>query len=379
MTFRFRNICPGLSMNESMVKNKRWAKSAIKQMVYLPLSFTWEWVYRVRRSFYEYGVLRKRVFKVPVISVGNVSFGGTGKTPTIIWLAEWLTEQGLIPVVLTRGYKGQLENSSGLLKSGQKFRLNPFDYGDEPLMITNKMKKGAVIVGKRRAENLLKYFAEVKPDVVLLDDGFQHLQIHRSFNVVLFDATMPLNLYKVAPLGYLREGLSALKDADAIIISRVDMVTEEKLQKLLSTLEEYYHHRPPLALTRYSPLGVFDVHDKHVHTIDELQGMRVIAVTAIASPNSFYRYLESYGVEITEKVSFPDHYFFTPEDVNELLIKASQQSSVILCSEKDMVKMKRVSLDGRILFTKVKVEFVSGEKALVDSLRQVLRLDSSLQ
>jgi tetraacyldisaccharide 4'-kinase len=351
-------------------------KSALKTTALTPLSFAWDWVYRIRRSFYEYGVFRKTTFKVPVISVGNLSFGGTGKTPTIIWLAEWLIQLGLTPVVLTRGYKGQLEHSSGLLKSGQKFRLNPYDYGDEPLMISNKMSRGAVIVGKRRAENLLKYFSEVKPDVVLLDDGFQHLQIYRSFNIVLFDATMPLNLYKVAPLGYLREGMSALKHADAIVISRADMVSSEKLQILKAKISEHFHHNPPIALTSYKPVGVFDVHDKYIFSIHELKGLRAIAVTAIASPDSFYKYLESFEVEISERVSFPDHYFFTPEDVNDLLIKASQQSAIILCSEKDMVKMKRVSLDSRILFTKVKVEFISGESELLQGLSKVLRLDS---
>jgi len=361
------------------IKLRLLAKSLVKDVALAPPSFLWEWVYRVRRSCYEYGIFKKRIFKVPVISVGNLSFGGTGKTPTIIWLTEWMIEKGLIPVVLTRGYKGQLEHSSGLLKSGQKFRLNPYDYGDEPLMISNKMSKGAVIVGKRRAENLLKYFAEVKPDVVLLDDGFQHLQIYRSFNIVLFDATMPLNEYKVAPKGYLREGLTSLKDADAIVISRSDMVTEAKLQKLIHTIFEHIHHRPILAMTRYEPLGVFDVHDKYIFSIRELKDLKAIAVTAIASPDSFYRYLESFGVEITEKVSFPDHYFFTPEDVNELLIKASQQSAIILCSEKDMVKMKRVSLDSRILYTKVKVEFTKGEKELLLGLNKVLQVDGNLQ
>jgi tetraacyldisaccharide 4'-kinase len=360
-------------------KTKIRVKSMLKIAAFAPLSLAWEWVYRVRRSFYEYGVFKKTTFKVPVISVGNLSFGGTGKTPTIIWLAEWLIQHGLTPVVLTRGYKGQLEHSSGLLKSGQKFRLNPYDYGDEPLMISNKMSRGAVIVGKRRSENLLKYFSEVKPDVVLLDDGFQHLQIYRSFNIVLFDATMPFNLYKVAPLGYLREGMSALKDADAIIISRADMVTPEKLDRLQEQLREHYHHNPPVALTSYKPVGVFDVHDKYIFSNLELKGLRAIAVTAIASPDSFYKYLETFGVEITERVSFPDHYFFTPEDVNDLLIKASQQSAIIICSEKDMVKMKRVSLDSRILFTKVKVEFISGEKELLQGLSKVLRLDSISQ
>ncbi len=366
-------------MDNSLKKNRFRLKSLLKATALAPISLTWEWVYRVRRSFYEYGVLKKKIFKVPVISVGNLSFGGTGKTPTIVWLADWLIEKGLTPVVLTRGYKGQLEHSAGLLKSGQKFRLNPFDYGDEPLMISNKMKKGAVIVGKNRARNLMKYFAEVLPDVVLLDDGFQHLQIFRSFNILLFDATMPTNLYKVAPLGYLREGMTALKDADAILISRADMVAKEKLDDLIVMLSQYFHHKPVMALTKFQPIGVFDVHDKYIFSIHELKGLRAIAVTAIASPDSFYRYLESSGVEITERMSFPDHYFFTPEDVNDLLIKASQQSAIILCSEKDMVKMKRVSLDGRILFTKVKVDFLSGERELTNQLSKVLRLDSPPQ
>ncbi|HXH32509.1 MAG TPA: tetraacyldisaccharide 4'-kinase [Bacteriovoracaceae bacterium] len=366
-------------MSEMTQKSRLRARSLVRGTLFTPISFLWEWVYRIRRSFYEYGVFRKTTFKVPVISVGNISFGGTGKTPTIIWLADWLISHNLTPVVLTRGYKGQLENSSGLLKSGQKFRLNPFDYGDEPLMISNKMKRGAVIVGKRRAQNLLKYFSEVQPDVVLLDDGFQHLQIYRSFNILLFDASMPLNLYKVAPLGYLREGLSSLKDADAIVISRADLVPKEKIQELLAAISQHFHHQPLLALTKYHPLGVFDVHDKYIFSIHELKGLRAIAVTAIASPDSFYKYLENFGVEIVEKVSFSDHYFFTPGDVNELLIKASQQSCIILCSEKDMVKMKRVSLDSRILFTKVKVEFLSGETDLLKALRKVLHLEAAAE
>lgn len=359
--------------------NQNKLKVSLKNFLLSPLTFLWEWVYRIRRSLYEYGILKKKVFKVPVISVGNLSFGGTGKTPTIIWLTEWLISRGLTPAVLTRGYKGQLEHSSGLLKSGQKFRLNPYDYGDEPLMISNKMSKGAVIVGKKRAANLLKYFSEVQPDVVLLDDGFQHLQIYRSFNLVLFDATMGLEKYHVAPRGYLREGFTALKDADAILISRSDMVPQEQLDGLLNLIKSNIHHHPPLALTRYVPAGVYDIHEQFSCSIDNLKGMRVIAVTAIANPESFYRYLEGFEVEICDKVSFPDHYFFTNEDINSLLSKATQHAAIVLCSEKDIVKMKRVSLDPRILYIKVKVDFISGEMSLLNALGKVLNLDSSVQ
>jgi tetraacyldisaccharide 4'-kinase len=268
-----------------------------------PLSYLYRGVTDFRNYLYDSN--RIQAFKAPhakVISIGNLTVGGTGKTPTIVWLADWLISHNLTPVVLTRGYKGQLENSSGLLKSGQKFRLNPFDYGDEPLMISNKMSRGAVIVGKKRAQNLMKYFHQVKPDVVLLDDGFQHLQIHRSFNILLFDATMSFSRYEVAPLGYLREGMSALKDADAIIISRADLVSTEVLDNLKNLLKKHYHHKLPIALTSYHPVGVFDVHDKYIYSTHELKGKKAIAVTAIASPESFYQNLVNFGIEIVEKV-----------------------------------------------------------------------------
>ena len=206
----------------------------------VPLSKLWESVYRLRRSFYEYGLLKKEYFKVPIISVGNISFGGTGKTPMIIYLTGKVSELGLTPAVLTRGYKGDLEHKSGLIKGGQRFRSNPKQFGDEPLLISRKMNKGAVIVGKNRARNLRKYFHQVSPDVVFLDDGFQHIQLYRSFNVVLFDSALPLSRYKTAPLGYLREGLTALKDADAILLSRADQVSSEKMDELTSFLEKYH-------------------------------------------------------------------------------------------------------------------------------------------
>lgn len=347
----------------------------LRTSLLLPISWLWEWVYRVRRSGYEYGFFERSYFKVPVLSVGNLTFGGTGKTPMILWLADFLASQGLSPTVLTRGYKGLLEHGAGVLKSGQRFRLNPNDYGDEPLMIASKMKKGAVIVGKERARNLERFFPEVKPDVVLLDDGFQHLRIFRSFNLVLFDATMKRELYRTAPLGYLREGLTALKDADAIILSRADLVAPEAREEIRGFLARYHHHGPLWCEVGYRPVGLFDGHDTYRYRVDELQGRDVVAVTAIASPESFFKSLEGHGARLVEKVSFPDHYFFSEDDVNDLLLKASRHSALVVCSEKDMVKLRRVSQDPRIFCIKVQVEFLSGEDSLKQALGKVLRLE----
>ncbi len=336
-----------------------------------PLSLLWELVYKIRRFFYEYGLLRRSYFKVPVICVGNITFGGTGKTPFIIWLSDFLNKESLVPAVLTRGYKGGLEKSSGVIRSGESFRTNPVDYGDEPLLISRSMKKGSVIVGRNRSANLRKYFDELKPDVVLLDDGFQHLKLFRSFNIVLFDALLPLSRYKVAPMGYLREGLSALKDADAIVISRCDQVSEERIQALLDFLSRYHHPNIPIALIRYTPIGIFNSYYKQVMDLESLKGQKVIAVAAIASPESFFKLLVSLGSEVIETVSFPDHHFFSTEDVNDLLLKASSHDAIIMTSEKDMVKLRRISQDSRIFSLNVEIDFMQGEEELTQKIKEV--------
>lgn len=349
--------------------------NTMKEVAFGPISWLWEGTYRLRRSCYEYGFLSRSHFKVPVLSVGNLTFGGTGKTPMILWLADYMASRDLNPVVLTRGYRGFLENSGGILKSGQRFRLNPQDYGDEPLMIASKMKRGAVIVGKERGKNLERYFPEVLPDVVLLDDGFQHLQIHRAFNIVLFDATMALERYRIAPRGYLREGLSALKDADAIILSRANLVSKDRKEELKALLKRHYHHNPLICEVSYRPVGLFDGFDAYISNVGDLSGQDIVAVTAIASPDSFYQTLESYGANIVARMSFPDHYFFTQTDVNEILLQATKNAAIVVCSEKDMVKLRRVSQDPRLNFLKVHVEFLSGEDKLKEALGKVLHLE----
>lgn len=355
---------------ESRVKN-----NLVKHTFLKPLSTLWESVYKIRRSMYEYGLLKKEYFKVPIISVGNITFGGTGKTPMIIWLVKKLESYGFDNVILTRGYKGKLEHKSGVIKGGQRFLSNPHEFGDEPLLISKSMKKGAVIVGKRRSQNLKKYFSEIQPDVVLLDDGFQHIQLYRSFNIVLFDALLPLESYKTAPLGYLREGLTALKDADAILISRSDQVEEEKIESLLQLLGKHHRKGIPIGRFSYVPTGIVDCFDKPVMELTDLKGKKVIALTAIASPESFYHLIESHGAEIVNKLTFADHYFFNHEDINEILIECVKHNAIVVTSEKDMVKLRKVTKDSRIMSINIEIKFLSGEEALLNKVRSILNLD----
>lgn len=347
----------------------------ISSLLLKPFSSLWENVYRVRRSFYEYGIMKKEYFKVPILSVGNLTFGGTGKTPLIIWLTSKLEENELTPAILTRGYKGKLEKKSGIIKGGQRFCSNPQEFGDEPLLISQRLKKGAVIVGKKRAQNLKKYFHEVQPDVVLLDDGFQHIQLYRSFNIVLFDALLPLERYQTAPLGYLREGLTALKHADAILISRADQVKEERIEALLELLSKHHRKDVIVGKFKYVPTGLYDCYYNKQMEMEDLAGRKVVALTGIASPESFYKLLANAGAEVVKKVDFPDHHYFTDTELNTILKEATKEDAIVVTSEKDMVKIRRVSQDPRINYVDITVSFLGGEEELWSGIKKSINLD----
>ena len=343
-------------------------------LILAPLSQLWESVYRLRRALFEYGLLKKSVFKVPVVSIGNITFGGTGKTPITIWLSELFESYGMKVMILTRGYKGDLEHKSGLVYGGQLFRSNPQELGDEPLLMARRMKEGAVVIGKRRSENLRQYFPKVDPDVVLLDDGFQHLELHRSFNIVLFDAILPIERYKTAPLGYLREGKTSLRDADAILIGRHDQVSEQKIDELLEFIKPHARNDVVIGRFHYRPKGLYDSYYQHQMKLGELEGRKVVALTALASPEYFYRMLENAGLEIIQKHAFADHHFFESEEIEKILIEAVREDTFVITSEKDMVKIRRLTHSERILFLQIDVQFAQGEDMLLKKLKEKVHL-----
>ena len=215
--------------------------SIIYTFLYI-LSFIWEKAYQVRRFLYKYGFLKKRAFDVPIVSVGNLSFGGTGKTPFTLWLGEYLAQERKKVMILIRGYKGNLENSFGIIRSPYRLISNPYKYGDEPLLLARRLKSASIVIGKKRSDNLEYYFYKEQPDIVLLDDGHQYLQLNRNLNILLLDTSMSLESYKTAPLGYLREGLSALKDVDTIVFTQCDQVSSQKLDKF-KTIGEFLYRR----------------------------------------------------------------------------------------------------------------------------------------
>lgn len=353
-----------------MIKNK------FLKIILYPISALWAFLYWLRRFCFNYKIFKKDYFKVPIVSVGNISFGGTGKTPMIIWLSKKIEELNLTPMVLTRGYKSELEKSSGIIKAQDSFLASSKVLGDEPLMIAKSMSRGAVVIGSKRAENLKKYFDDVQADIVFLDDGFQHLKIHRSFNLVLFDSNMDISNYKTAPLGYLREGLSSLKFADAIAFSRSDQVSSEEIDKIIKFLRPHLKENVLISKFYYSPVGIFDITDELIMQMSDLSGKNVISVTALASPRSFNQSLEDAGANIVESKVYKDHHFFSKDDLKEIQALAKSHDAIILTTKKDIVKLKNITQDSNIFYVDVSVKFSAGGDAIVNKMRQILKLDS---
>lgn len=322
----------------------------------------WETVYRIRRFCYKFGLFSQSRFRLPIISVGNLTFGGTGKTPFTLWLTDYLHSLDARTMILMRGYKGKLEHSSGIVESGRRLGINPADFGDEALLLSRRVKSASVVVGKKRSDNLNFYFEKEKPDVVVLDDGHQHLQLSRSLDIVLFDALMPLSRYKVAPLGYMREGMSALKDAEVVVIGRADQVEHSRLAELKKFLRPHMAAHALLCEICYVPTGLYDSRYRMRFNKEQIPGRKVYCVAGIASPSSFFRLVESLGADVVGRETFPDHHYFESTEMEQILERASRLNAVVVTTEKDIVKMRRVVDDQKLLYLEIQVEFLKGEQ-----------------
>lgn len=348
--------------------------SIFKRIFFTPLSLLWELIYFIRRACYDYGIFKQASFEVPIISIGNLSFGGTGKTPFTLWLAEYLHQKNKKVMVLMRGYRGKLEHGSGLIHAGKKINPNPEDFGDEAILLARRLEDATIVVGKKRSANLNYYFPTVEPDVVVLDDGHQHLNLKRKLNIVLFDAMMSLEKYRTAPLGYLREGLSALKDADLVVIGRVDQVETSKVVELKNLIRPYLPYQISFAEVGMKPAAFMNSSYDFVFSLDDIKGKKVVLIAGVANPKSFFKTIEDLGAEVLVTEAFPDHHYFKKEEITSLLSYAKTEDAYIVTTEKDIVRIKNVIEDEIILFLQVDIDFKTGEEATKKIIDQCLKI-----
>lgn len=310
-------------------------------------------VTKLRVFLYEKGFLVSRHLNHPVVSVGNLTVGGTGKTPLIIFLATTLREAGYQPVVLTRGYKRKTKDPVLVVSDGKKILCNPEDSGDEPYLLATKLSGVPVIVSKNRYAGGYSVEGRYQKLIYLLDDGYQHLQLKRDLNILVLDATNPFSESRLLPLGKLREPLNALKRADTIVISRSHMFSDfDDLQVKIRK----WNKVAPLAYFHHDVTGIFDARNTANQFLTrDFIGKRVIALAAIGNPQVFLHDLAHYQMEVTDQFLFRDHHNFSQFQLNQVIKRASEtDAAAIITTEKDYVRLKKLNFkEGQILVLQI--------------------------
>ncbi|MCG6869632.1 MAG: tetraacyldisaccharide 4'-kinase [Gammaproteobacteria bacterium] len=273
----------------------------------LPLTLLFCVVVWLRRHYYS--ITGGHALPVPVIVIGNISVGGTGKTPLVVWVVEWLVRRGFRPGVVSRGYGG-VRGSGPMVVTGES---DPAACGDEPVLIASRTGRPVVVYADRveAGRVLIEWF---DCDVLVSDDGLQHYRLERDLEVVVVDGARRFGNGFCLPAGPLREPLSRLESADIVLINGEPRPGEFRLSL---GGEEAVNLRDP----------------RRRASIDEFEGRRVVAVAGIGRPARFFQYLRARGLDVEER-PFPDHHRFTSDD----LVAAGE--GTVLMTEKDAVKVR---------------------------------------
>ncbi len=312
---------------------------SLLRTILTPLSWLYELGLELYLLQYKLG-LRKR-YKLPklVISVGNLTTGGTGKTPFTVALCKILQSEGRSPAVLSRGYKGEHERGCAVVSDGDRFLLNAAEAGDEAFMLASLLREIPIVVGKDRRQSGKMALAQFDPDLIVMDDGMQYWQLHRDMDIVLLDASKPFDNGFLLPRGLLREPARHLRRAHIIIITRIAPISQMDREKLLGKLRDIAPGKP-IFTADLVPYGIREIFSSEVLPPSWLKGRRVSAYSGIGNPESFENMLGELGAVNAHQYRLPDHAKASEEEFVQFVNEAKQANAeLIITTEKDAVKM----------------------------------------
>jgi len=337
----------------------------------LPFSWLYGLAVMARNRAFDEGWFRQESAGVPVLSVGNITTGGTGKTPLVEYLVRHLVASGKHPAILSRGYR---RSSTGVVvvSDGKTLQSDASTGGDEPVQMARKLGTVPVVVAERRSAAARVAVRDLHADVLVLDDGFQHRSLKRDLNILVIDARRDLTREPLLPAGHRREPLSAIRRADMVVLSKMDPTAGPV--RWMDSLARYLPG-PPVT-SRICPAGFYRLSDQEEASVSELLEDPVLAFSGIADHEGFLQTLQSLGVTIAEDIRFRDHHAYQRSDV--LRLKEALRSSgaaLLVTTEKDAVRieaepqLKDLLLDSAPVYAaRVEVEIVAGSDRLRSAL-----------
>ena len=349
------------------------------------ISLVFSLIVQVRLTLYRHRILRPSTLGCQVISVGNLTVGGTGKTPVVEVFARNLQKHGRKVAILSRGYKskelsfvqkmiqrmtsGKIESPPRVVSDGKHLLLDSWTAGDEPYMLASNLPEVAVVVDKDRVKAGKYAIKELGCDTLILDDGFQYLKLGNRLDIALVDSTNPFGGGYLLPRGLLREPMRNIKRAGFIFITKCKEGGDRKLKEQLRQLNPMAE----ISECRHANKYLKDVFGEKTYELEMLKGMKIAAVSAIAVPESFETALRNLGAEIIYTRRFADHHRFAQQEIIDTIndgIKHGAQA--ILTTEKDAVRFPFVERrDIPILFMRVEIEMLSGEDEFMDWIARI--------
>jgi len=305
-----------------------------KLLLYLliPLSVLYGLLMWARSILYRAGVLSVTNSRIPVISVGNLSAGGTGKTPFVDYLLSYFEQKGFRPAVVSRGYGGRFSGRLAIVSDVKKAAPDASYYGDESCLLACKHPQALVVIAPKRRDAINWINTEKKADVIILDDAFQHLQAGRDLDIVLLDAARPFGNNYLLPAGLLREFPAALKRADLLVLTRAK-TADKKLT---------FENTPTVSCAHQIAEQLKSLDGEVVNT-EDIAGMRGAAFAGIAGPEAFFKGLVGMGLDLYDTCSFSDHQHYNPELLAQLS-ELKDRVDYYVTTEKDAVKISALDL-----------------------------------
>lgn len=332
----------------------------------VPVSLLYGWLGRLRLAGYRCGLFASYRSRLPVISVGNLAAGGKGKTPLVDYIVRYLSGQGLQVVVVSRGYGGSSRSRVARIKPDLASPLAAARFGDEPVLLQRRNPQIEVLTARKRADGIRYANEQLEADVVVLDDGFQHLAVQRELDIMMLDARRPFGNGWPLPAGELREFAGAYRRADLLVLSRCS--EQDCLPPRFSGPVVRTCHR----------LETFanDLEGRRV-PLEALQGKTGFAFSGIAAPEGFFAALRDSGLQLVQQLALPDHVGYGPKLITRLG-RLAAGADFLVTTEKDGVKLAAGMFAQPCYQVPLKLEIVDGEEQLQQTLLQSVSQESTM-
>ena len=345
-------------------------------IILAPLGALYSAAMRARLALYRRGTLKIHRINSPVISVGNITTGGTGKTPIVEWVARVAAKEKARVCILTRGYGRADVGKRVLVSDGESILAEATEGGDEPRLLAEMLRGVSAVISDADRVAAARWAEEnLKSDLFILDDGFQHLRIARDLDFVAVDATNPWGGGRLLPAGRLREPLRGLTRADCIVLTRVEQCPD--IDSLRKQAERFSNGRPVLlSRTRTKairPLDETTIAGGTPRSLSHLPSSQpVAAFCAVGNPDSFFAHLRRDELTLSYTRAFPDHYVYEQKDIDALVVEAKRaRARALLTTAKDAVKLRSLRFDLPCHVLEIEVEFDDEEK-LTGMIREAI-------